>query len=106
MPLPPDGAPGPYLNIPAERIGELSAHPALLVQTVVDLPHVEVRMIGNSLRQLFVGDVSAGVLPVAQSSSMILAGTGRQVSGVYAMLREVDERARLAAEAEARKEAR
>jgi hypothetical protein len=106
MPLPPDGAPGPYLNIPAERIGELSAHPALLVQTVIELPHVEVRSIGNSLRQLVIGHPSAGILPVGLTNSMILAGTGRQVAEIYAMLREVDERARLAAEAEARKETR
>jgi hypothetical protein len=107
MPLPPDGAPGPFLSIPAERVADLSAHPALLVQTVVELPHLDVRMIGNSLRQLFVGEVSSGMLPVAQSSSMILAGTGRQVSGVYAMLREIDEKARIASEAEAaRKETR
>jgi len=71
------------------------AHPAFNFITVLDLPHVDVRQLGNSLRAL-TSDPSGGqnVVPVGNSNSIILTGQGSTLSDLAAMLLWIEERER------------
>ncbi len=88
-------SPPNYLRVQAADIGLLAEHPALLVQTVIDIPHVDVRQLGNSLRALTADPSGAqNVTPIGNSNSAILTGTGRSVLDLVEMLREIEETAR------------
>ena len=77
-------------NVDAEHLDDCRQHPALLVQTVLHLPHVDVRTLGNSLRGLTGNDGSSGILPVANTNSVALTGTGLAVANLVEALREVE----------------
>jgi len=84
----------PSLAVDADQLDECRTHPALLVTTTVNLPHTDVRTLGNSLRGI-TSDPSAGsgVIPVGNTNSVILTGTGRNVADLVALLRTIDEKA-------------
>ena len=65
--------------------------------TVLDLPHVDVRQLGNSLRAL-TNDPSGtqSIIPVGSSNSLILTGQGTDLSDLAAMLLLIEEQARAA----------
>jgi type II secretory pathway component GspD/PulD (secretin) len=80
-----------YFTVPSAEIEALAEHPTLLVSTVLDLPHTDVRQLGNSLRGLTTDPTgSQNVIPVGNTNSVILTGHGRQVLQLVTMLREVD----------------
>jgi type II secretory pathway component GspD/PulD (secretin) len=85
----------PSLAVDADHMDECRMHPALLVTTTVHLPHTDVRTLGNSLRAI-TSDPSAGsgIIPVGNTNSVILTGTGRNVADLVAMLRTIDEQSR------------
>jgi hypothetical protein len=87
------------LHVPVSELASLEEHPALLVVTVLDLPHTDVRQLGNSLRAL-TNDPSGAqsIVPVGNSSSVILTGLGQQVVDLVRMLRWVDDQSREAYE--------
>jgi len=87
------------LYLPASELASLEEHPALLVMTVLDLPHTDVRQLGNSLRAL-TNDPSGAqnVIPVGNTNSVILSGSGQNVLDLVRMLRLVDDKAREAFE--------
>jgi hypothetical protein len=78
--------------------GELALcieHPAFLYSVVLDLPHVDVRQLGNSLRGLGADPSGAqSVIPVGNTNSVILTGAGGDVATLAAMMRQVEEAAR------------
>ena len=79
------------MTVPSSQIEALADHPALLVSTVLELPHTDVRQLGNSLRGLTTDPTGQQtVIPVGNTNSVILSGTGRQVHQLVTMLREVD----------------
>jgi len=103
------GQPGPptpvrFLQLaPSTDLSLLEEHPALLVCLTVDLPHIDVRQIANSLRVMTVDPSGAqAVVPVGNTTSVILTGNGVQVLDLVRVLRQVDEEQRKALE-EARK---
>lgn len=78
--------------------GELdlcTEHPAFLYSVVLDLPHVDVRQLGNSLRGLNTDPSGIqSVLPVGNTNSLILTGSGADVANLAAMMRLVEDAAR------------
>jgi len=83
----------PALRIEESRLDECREHPAFLFSVVLTLPHTDVRSVGNSLRILSPDTQSGGVIPVGTTNSVILNGTGRQISVLAGMLRTVDDAA-------------
>jgi len=80
-----------YSTVAASEIEALAEHPALLVSTTLELPHTDVRQLGNSLRGLTTDPTGQqSVIPVGNTNTVILAGSGRQVLQLVTMLREVD----------------
>jgi hypothetical protein len=80
-----------YTTLAASEIELLAEHPALLVSTTLELPHTDVRQLGNSLRGLTTDPTGAqNVIPVGNTNSVILTGGGRQVLQLVTMLREVE----------------
>lgn len=77
--------------VPSSQIDALAEHPALLVTTVLEMPNTDVRQLGNSLRGLTIDPTGQqNVIPVGNTDSVILSGTGRQVLSLVTMLREVE----------------
>lgn len=89
-----DGAPR-YLRVEADQLASYAQHPALMIRTTLHLPHTDVRQLGNSLRAIS-ADPSGSqmVVPVGNTSSIILSGTGSQVFELMAILQEVERVAR------------
>jgi hypothetical protein len=75
------------VTVPAERIALYKRHPALMIQTVIELPGVDVRALANSMRMLFVDADTQQMVPI--ESSVILVGTGRTVAAMAEMLKAV-----------------
>ena len=91
--LPTPGRPGVRANTPVDesRLELLAEHPVLLVSTTLELPHTDVRQLGNSLRGLTTDPTGQqNVVPVGNTNSVILTGTGRQVRQLATLLREID----------------
>lgn len=79
------------VSIEPEQIGECRVHPALLFMTVVHLPHTDVRTLGNSMRGITSDPASPqGLLPVGNTNSVIVQGTGQHVADLVAMLQAID----------------
>jgi hypothetical protein len=73
-----------WMTVPVEEIDDYADHPALLVETVVDVAPMDSRQIVNSLRQLVHGN-HQGMVAVS-GSSLILRGTGSEVARTASML--------------------
>lgn len=73
-----------------DRIEECRRHPALRIQTVIDMgPEVDVRTLGNILRGLTENDDVSSVIPVANTNSVVVVGSGLRVANLVALLQEV-----------------
>jgi hypothetical protein len=81
----------PMLAVSPEHRAFLREHPALLVNTTVSLPHLDVRTLGNSMRALSGGIPSANILAVANTNSVVVAGTASYVADMVELLERVDE---------------
>lgn len=80
-----------YTTVASSEIESLAEHPALLVSTTLELPHTDVRQLGNSLRGLTTDPTGQqNVIPVGSTNSVILTGTGRQILQLVTMLKEVN----------------
>jgi hypothetical protein len=75
----------------AKDITAYARHPAVLVSTVVDLPHTDVRTLSNSMRTMFTDANTQQIIPVGNSNSLILTGFGTNIASIVRMLQEVDE---------------
>lgn len=80
--------------VPARDIAAFARHPAVLVTTFLDLPHVDVRTISNSLRTMFTDANTQQIIPVGNSNALIVTGFGGTVAGIVRLLQEVDENAK------------
>lgn len=69
-------------------------HPAVLVQTVLDLNGIDARALSNAMRSLIVDQNVQQILPLGKADQLLLLGSGRQVAGWAAMLREAAQRER------------
>ena len=102
----PGGRPGGQrvaTTVTAARLEALAEHPALLVTTTLDLPHTDVRQLGNSLRGLTTDPTGQqNVVPVGNTNSVILTGTGRNVHQLAKLLLEVEAREAAAQERRAK----
>jgi len=75
-----------------QDLDRYSDQPAVLIHTVVDLPHVDARQLSTSLRQMFPDQQTQSILPVS-GSSLILTGFGSDVAAMVRMLQFVDKAA-------------
>jgi hypothetical protein len=82
------------LFVPARDIAAFARHPAVLVTTFLDLPHVDVRTISNSMRTMFTDANTQQIIPVGNSNALIVTGFGGTVAGLVRLLQEVDENAK------------
>jgi hypothetical protein len=78
------------LLVPSERVDFLREHPALLVTTTMSLPHVDVRTLGNSLRGITGNDRNGVVMPIANTSTILIQGDGAMVADLVVLLERVD----------------
>lgn len=87
--------------VDASSLEACGARPATMFWTVLDLPHCDVRTLSNSLRGLVVDPNTLQIIPVGNSSSMVLQGFGRRLARTCAMLELADAAAaaRIATEA-------
>ncbi|HVS09957.1 MAG TPA: secretin N-terminal domain-containing protein, partial [Planctomycetota bacterium] len=81
------------LYVLPEDLEKYADQVATQVITVLHLPHTEVRTLGNSLRQLFVGEQTQGLLPVGQTNSVILQGFASNIASLARILKLVDQEA-------------
>ncbi len=79
------------VSIPAKDVSVYARHPAILVTTIVDLPHTDARTLSNSMRAMFTDANTQQIIPVGNSNSLILTGFGPSVANIVRMLQEVDE---------------
>ncbi len=75
-----------------QELDRYADQPAVLIHTVVDLPHVDARQLSTSLRQMFPDQQTQSILPVS-GSSLILTGFGSDVAAMVRMLQFVDKAA-------------
>jgi general secretion pathway protein D len=76
--------------ITPDQIEEYANQPATLVQTVLHVPNMDVRTMGASMRQLVVDPNTMQLIPIPESSSVILTGFGSNVSALTKMLLLID----------------
>jgi hypothetical protein len=76
---------GSWITVAPEDIAGWTAHPALLAQTVIEIPN-DVRLAANSLRGLLSDSSYQAALPVGEHG-LLLRGTGRQVAQWAEILR-------------------
>lgn len=86
-------------TIPASRLDEARRHPAVLFTTTIELPHVDVRQLSNTLRTMVVDANTQQILPAGTTQSMVLVGFGDWIASMADRLRAIDDAA--AAEEEA-----
>ena len=82
----------PMITVEADCIEECRMHPALFVTTVVTLPNTDVRTLANSLRAISSDSPASMAIPVGNTHSVILAGSGQQVFNLVQMLKTIDAR--------------
>jgi len=81
--------------VASDELELCSEHPAFAYMTVVDMPHVDARQLGNSLRALTNDPTGRNnVIPVGNTSSVVLTGQGPDVADLATMLRIVEDQAR------------
>lgn len=71
--------------------GLLAEHPALLVQTTIELPYTDVRQLSNSMRALNNDQNALSMIPAGTTNSMVLMGRAREVVQTTSLLRQIDE---------------
>jgi len=86
--------------VSVDRLGAFAGHPALLLQTTIELPHTDVRQLSTSLRAMLTDTNTQTLLPAGESSLLIASPAGQLIDFVT-QLREIDEAGRVAHEARA-----
>jgi general secretion pathway protein D len=79
------------LYVMADELDRFADQPAVLITTVVDLPHTDVRNLANSMRQMFQEPNTQQIVPVGNSNSLIITGFGSNVVSIVKMLKFVDD---------------
>lgn len=87
----PNGVPPTALTIELAELAFCREHPAVMVSVTLELPHLDVRTLGNSLRGMTSNpNGDEGILPVANTNSIMLNGTGGSVANLVELLQRVD----------------
>jgi type II secretory pathway component GspD/PulD (secretin) len=84
--------------VPSKDIASMGQHPAILIMTTLELAHVDVRTLANSMRTMFTDANTQQIIPVGNSNQLILTGFGGTVASIARMLQEADESAKRAEE--------
>jgi hypothetical protein len=85
--------------VPADQLAAWSRHPAILVTTVIDLAHTDVRTLANSMRAMFTDQSTQLMIPVGNSNSIMITATGSTVAHLTTMLKAVDDASAASVEA-------
>ena len=80
----------PAIHLDAAHLEECRIHPAIMFSTVLTLPNTDVRSLGNSLRILSPDSMSGGVIPAGTTNSVILSGSGRDVTELAGLLMRIE----------------
>jgi hypothetical protein len=81
----------PMFELAHEDLPRYAQHPGLMVQTAVQLEHVDVRTLGNSLRGLTNDPTGRqGIIPVGNTSSVLVTGTVREVTELVETLQRIN----------------
>ncbi len=84
------------LYVPAVELGRYSDFSAMLIRTSIYLPNMDMRSLGNSIRQLVVDPNTMQMIPVPESSQVIITGFGNSIVRIVAMLKDMDAAAEMA----------
>jgi hypothetical protein len=76
--------------VPIEQLDAYADSPGLLIQTLVQLPHIDVRVLSNSMRSMVVDPNTLQIIPVGNTDALILQGFAPVVADFVEMLRMVD----------------
>jgi len=79
--------------VDADQLDEFARSPAMMIQTALHLPNLDVRTMGASMRQLVVDPNTMQIIPLPKDNTLILTGFGRNVHGLAQILRQVNEMA-------------
>jgi type II secretory pathway component GspD/PulD (secretin) len=88
--------------VASNDLATFTQHPAVLITTILDLAHTDVRTLSNSMRTMFTDANTQQMIPVGNSNSLILTGLGGTVVSIAKMLQEADESAKRAEESGSR----
>ncbi len=73
--------------VPPSELQRWSEHPARLVTTTFRIPGVDVRTLSNSLRQMLSDQLTQQIIPVGDSTGLLVTGHGSEVAQLAGMLR-------------------
>ena len=73
------------IYIGPDEIEGYANQPATMVQTVLHLPHMDVRTMGSSMRQIVADPNTMQLIPIPESNSIILTGFGSTVASLTQM---------------------
>lgn len=79
-------------SVPAEQLEGYALHPALLIQTTLELPHTDVRQLANSLRSVQGGNSFLQIINAGSTGQVLLSGTAGEVWDCARMLLDMDAR--------------
>ena len=80
-----------FVEVPGEQIARYADHPALLVQSVIDVGALEARQVVNSLRPLMRNTNYQTMLAAGNGNSVIMRGTGADLAGWASLLEKAVE---------------
>lgn len=81
------------LFVPGTELERWASHKAILITTVVHLPHTDVRQLANSMRTMITDANTQQLLPAGNTNSMVLTGFASNVAALARMLEIVDQAA-------------
>lgn len=76
--------------VPIDELESWEEHPAYLIHTVIDLPHIDVRTLSNTMRAMLTDANTQSIIPVGNSHSLILTGFAPQIVELTRMMKEID----------------
>ncbi len=75
--------------LPADRVDDAAAHPAILFTTVIDLPDLDARNLASSMRHMFPDQNVSQLLAAGSTSSVAMWGFGPMVKRTRDLLMTV-----------------
>ena len=86
------------MYVPEEELAEYAGDSALLIQTVVSLPYIDLRQTSSAMRQMVVDPNTMQVIPIPSSQQVILTGFGNSIQDFAEVLYTLDAGAALGQE--------
>ena len=85
------GARSSAIFVSAHDLESFARHPAVLVTTIVDMPHTDVRTLSNSMRTMFTDASTQQIIPVGNTNTLIITGFAGSVANIVRMLQVAEE---------------